>query len=172
MSKPIFYEKQIQDMWWVRLIVVVPTLIIWWKVIQQIGFGMPAGNNAMSNTMLIIFGVFMAALAYLMWTSNLQTWFYKDKIVYRFYPFHFKDHEIKWSDVKSATMVSYSPIKDYGGWGIRFGSKGNAYNVKGNIGLRLEMKKGLSILFGTQQADEMLQALQQAGKKVGDERAV
>jgi hypothetical protein len=61
--------------------------------------------------------------------------------------------------VKAIKVVKYSPLRDYGGWGIRIGVKGNAFNVKGNLGVLLEMKKGRSTLFSTQEPKEVYEAL-------------
>ena len=41
---------------------------------------------------------------------------------------------------------------DYGGWGIRFRYKAKAYNVKGNEGVKVYLKTGRHILFGSQKS--------------------
>ena len=51
------------------------------------------------------------------------------------------------------------PISEYLGWGIRAGSNGKAYNVKGNIGLQLVLKNDKRVLFGTQQPNELQKAI-------------
>jgi hypothetical protein len=57
-------------------------------------------------------------------------------------------------------VITYRPIIDYGGWGVRFGRKGMAYNVSGNIGLLISRKNGKTILIGTQKPDEMKEKLE------------
>ena len=56
-------------------------------------------------------------------------------------------------------MRSYNPIRDYGGWGIRWGTKGKAYNVSGNRGLYLEFSDGKQLLIGLQKPEEFVEAL-------------
>ena len=52
--------------------------------------------------------------------------------------------------IHEAHAITYSPLKDYGGWGIRYGRKGKAYNVSGNKGVMLSMKDGKAIMIGSQ----------------------
>ena len=68
---------------------------------------------------------------------------------YQFFPFHFKSHTIRIKDINSFKAMKYSPLKEYGGWGIRFGFKGKAYNVSGNKGVKLFLTNGKNILFDT-----------------------
>lgn len=54
---------------------------------------------------------------------------------------------------------TYSPLGDYGGWGIR-GLPGNlAYNVWGKAGLQLIFQSGNRLLLGTQQPQVLRQVL-------------
>jgi hypothetical protein len=76
-------------------------------------------------------------------------------ITYRFYPFHFRDHFIPWSDVSSAEVVQYRALRDFGGWGIRWGQMGKAYTTSGEWGLQLILKDGYRVMIGTQRREEM-----------------
>jgi hypothetical protein len=49
---------------------------------------------------------------------------------------------------------------EYGGWGIRYGRKGRAYNVSGNMGLDLTLKPSKSFLIGTQTPDSIRYAME------------
>tara|TARA_B100001750_G_scaffold203907_1_gene179983 strand:+ start:4611 stop:4832 length:222 start_codon:yes stop_codon:yes gene_type:complete len=61
--------------------------------------------------------------------------------------------------IKKAAPVTYRPIRDYGGWGIRYGSKGKAYNVSGNQGVLLEFTKSKPILIGSQKPQDLSTAI-------------
>lgn len=67
---------------------------------------------------------------------------------YRFYP---------WNEIEKAYDRIYQPLKEYGGYGIRFRSKifSGAFNVSGNIGLQLEMKNGRKVLIETMKGNEI-----------------
>ncbi|MES2389410.1 MAG: hypothetical protein V4543_15515, partial [Bacteroidota bacterium] len=63
-----------------------------------------------------------------------------------------------------AYIRTYSPMGEYGGWGIRYGiNKGWLYNVSGNMGLQLELLDGKKVLIGTRKPDEIIAALRKSG---------
>jgi len=78
----------------------------------------------------------------------------------RFYPLRWR--AIPYAHIKSCQARTYRPIREYGGWGIRFGFKGNTYNVSGNRGVQLEFYKGRPLLIGSQRSDELAAAINQA----------
>ncbi|MGI4862562.1 MAG: hypothetical protein ACRYFZ_01470 [Janthinobacterium lividum] len=54
---------------------------------------------------------------------------------------------------------TYSPLGDYGGWGIRGLPSNLAYNVWGQAGLQLIFQSGNKLLLGTQQPEELRKVL-------------
>jgi TATA-box binding protein (TBP) (component of TFIID and TFIIIB) len=50
-------------------------------------------------------------------------------------------------------------LLEYGGWGIKYGRKGKAYNVSGNRGVQLVFKDGKQLLIGSQRAEELAEAI-------------
>ncbi len=63
------------------------------------------------------------------------------------------------ADIASAESVTYSPIADYGGWGIRGWGKKVALNARGNRGVRLTLRDGRRVLVGSQRPEELAEAL-------------
>jgi len=63
-------------------------------------------------------------------------------------------------------LRGYSPISEYGGWGMRYSlsGKGRALNVSGRTGVQLVFKDGKKLLIGTQKADDIMQVLAVLGK--------
>ena len=49
-----------------------------------------------------------------------------------------------------------------GGWGFRWGSSGRAYNLRGNRGVQLTLADGGRLLLGSQRADELAAAIEEA----------
>ena len=66
---------------------------------------------------------------------------------------------IPFDDIASAEDVHYRPIRDYGGWGIRFGRNGMAYNMRGDRGVKLTLKNGKQVLIGSQRSAELATAI-------------
>ena len=58
------------------------------------------------------------------------------------------------------SAVTYRPIRDYGGWGLRRTLRGDrAYNASGNRGVRLEFADGRHVLVGSQNPDRLDRAV-------------
>ena len=72
------------------------------------------------------------------------------------------------SDVARAEAVEYSPIREYGGWGIRGSSRRRALNARGNQGVLLTRSDGTTLLVGSQHPRELLDALARAGVATED----
>jgi uncharacterized membrane protein (DUF485 family) len=86
-------------------------------------------------------------------------------LAYEFFPFHWKPRFIDWAEVRACYVRKYRPVAEYGGWGIRcgWGGRGRAYNVKGNMGIQLELKDGSRILFGTQRPGDVERIIRELG---------
>ena len=65
-------------------------------------------------------------------------------------------------DVRRAYVLKYRPIIDYGGYGVRLGLKGWAYNVSGNHGVLVETKNGSRLMIGSQRPNELEAAIERA----------
>ncbi len=159
-----FTETQRFRQWWLWAILaatlIVPLGMVWRDIFMQ--------HESHSFNEIISGAVVPVAIMVLFWSFKLDTQIDHSGISYRFFPVQFSMKKIEWSEVNKVYIRQYSPLAEYGGWGIRFGFKGTgtAYNIAGNIGLQLELKKkGKKILFGTQDRDQMQQVLNQLSKE-------
>lgn len=58
-------------------------------------------------------------------------------------------------------VVSYRPLVDYGGWGIRAGRDGErVLNARGNRGVRIDLSDGTRLLIGSQRPEALAIALE------------
>lgn len=63
--------------------------------------------------------------------------------------------------VVSARAVTYRPLVDCGGWGIRTGRDGErVLNANGNRGVRLTLTDGSSLLIGSQSPDALAASIE------------
>ena len=139
-----------------------------WAIVEQLVWGRPVGNQPMSDLMLMILGplfiLLSVGLLWMMLVARLVTEVRDDGIYIRFYPFHRNFHGFLWEDIESFEARTYRPILEYGGWGIKYGSGGKAYNVSGNRGLQLDLGGGRSgrVLIGSQCPEELAMAAESA----------
>ena len=171
-------EQRVRQIWvW---IVLLPLCVgvggfFAWAMVEQLVMGRTVGNQPMSDLMLMIVGppfmMLMAGLLWLMWAARLVTEVRDDGIYIRFYPFHRGFHGFLWQEIESFEARTYRPILEYGGWGIRMGPDGGAYNVSGNTGLQLTFRYGLAggVLIGSRRPEELAMAVESARLGAGEE---
>lgn len=159
----IFKEKQKFTQPWLWVLLIFIGILVYgvfgFAFYKQIIQGQPFGNHPMNNYAFIIFSFFILSIVTLIFLlfgfGNLTTIIDKNEISLRFFPFHLSFRKFPWSSIERFEIISYKPISEYGGWGIRYGNKGKAYNVRGNVGLQLYFKNGKRILIGTQKSSEL-----------------
>ena len=122
-------------------------------------------NNigAIHTTFAYVMIVLVAGLLVLVTFTNLVTEISRDGISYRMWPFHSKSRILGWDEIETIELRKYRPIGEYGGWGVRIGSNGKAYNVKGNMGIQLTLTDGKRILIGTQKPEDVQEVLRSLG---------
>ena len=78
--------------------------------------------------------------------------------------FHFlwPKRRIALSTVRRAEATKYRPLLDYGGYGVRLGFRGWAFNVGGDEGVLVEMKDGARLMIGSQRPKELEAAIARA----------
>ncbi|MEL7233832.1 MAG: hypothetical protein AAGK74_05005, partial [Chloroflexota bacterium] len=69
--------------------------------------------------------------------------------------------EIPLSDIESVTARDYKPLREYGGWGVRFRENNRAYTVRGYQGVELQLKNGRQVMLGSEDADALARAISQ-----------
>jgi hypothetical protein len=133
---------------------------------QQLYLGQPYGEEPMSNNGLIwsSIGSFVVVSTVFIFILNgsLVTEIWTDGIRYKFTPLIRKMRHIPLEQIIDVEVAKYRPVLEFGGWGWRrrLLSRKTAFNVSGNIGIRVTLKNRSQILFGTHQQEEMKRALE------------
>ncbi|ADI73176.1 conserved hypothetical protein [Methanohalobium evestigatum Z-7303] len=158
----LFQETQSFRNTWMFFIILGIAVFAWYNAIQQFVYVVEIGSNPVSDLglviLLIVFGVILPVLFYI---NKLETRVYEDGIYVRYFPFHLLYRKYSFGDIKNFKLITYSALKDYGGWGIRykFKDRTKAYNVSGNSGVLLEFKNGNKLLIGSQRPDELCNSI-------------
>lgn len=162
----LFKERQRFTQWWLWLILLGVNGLFLFGVFKQVINGQQFGNNPMSNAALLIATGLTIVLTLLFINFRLDTKIKKDGIYVRFFPFHLKFKYYSWDKLTKSFVRQYSPLVEYGGWGIRFGlfGKGKAFNVSGDKGLQLEFTNRKKILIGTNKPEKLIEVLNKIGQ--------
>ena len=141
------------------LVLIGPSVSVW-SMFQQLVMGSPFGNNPAPDYILVILVVIVGGgLPLFMYSTGLDTEVRDCGVRIRFRPFHRKWVVFDFESIQKAEVSTYSPLKDYGGWGIRYGRKGKAYNVSGNKGVLLTLRDGKNVLIGSKNHEVLCSAI-------------
>lgn len=162
-----FSEQQRFSQWWIWGLLVVFTGLIGFGAYRQFVLHIPFGNNPISNTGLLIFIGFWICFLLFFYFINLKTTVDETGITFQFFPFHLKSKHVPFEAVEKIYVRHYSPILDFGGWGLRISltGKGRAYTTSGKQGIQLILKDGKKILIGTHQMEQAQYTLEQVYQK-------
>lgn len=160
----VYTEKQRFKQWWIWLIILFLNGTTLYAAISQIYKGKPFGQNPMSDTSLLFMTGFVLLFNLLFFYLKLETRIDAMGIAVRFFPFHLRERQYKWEEIKSVELRTYKPIAEYGGWGLRGFGANKALNVSGNLGLHIIFQNGNTLLIGTNDSEGVSSILKELGK--------
>lgn len=162
----LFSEKQRFTQWWLWLILLVANGILGFGLYKQLVLGQPFGNKPMSSAGLLIMALIILGITLLLANFRLDTRIKRDGIYVRFFPFHLHFNYYPWQTLIKSYVRQYSPIAEYGGWGLRVGilEKGTVLSVSGDKGLQLEFADNKKLLIGTTKPDALTATLLEIGQ--------
>lgn len=153
----LFSEEQYFRQWWLLLILLIVCVLPAYSAIQHLLFHHPVGNPTLPDAGAWSVLAFGLGVPVLLGFANLSTEVRPSGLYVRFLPFHFRFKKLE--DIEQAKACTYRPLAEYGGWGIRYGKSGKAYNVSGNQGVLLTLKSGKTLLIGSQRPSELESAI-------------
>ena len=156
-----FYEEQKMKLKWVYALLYLLFGLQFWIVYQQEILDKPFGNNPAPSFVYLIGAVVLVLILTMVQKMTLFTTVDQNGIHIKIKPFHLKGKFIPWENIEKIYIRKYKPVREFGGWGIRYWLGGKAYNMYGNKGLQMILNSGSKILIGTQKPVEFEQALKQ-----------
>jgi len=113
---------------------------------------------------LLLVGVLIVLLGVVVLFCRLETTVSGDHVNVRFGWLPVFQRRIRLWDIEHAEVCSYRPIRDFGGWGWRYGrAEVQAFTVKGNSGVCLTMRDGKRYRIGSERSEDLLLALHERG---------
>ncbi|WP_435349268.1 DUF6141 family protein [Haloarchaeobius sp. HRN-SO-5] len=101
----------------------------------------------------------LGAVAAFLYGLRLETEVRVDGIYLKMWPLHRSFRRIPWGEIERYEPTTYSPLREFGGWGIRWAPGRLAYNVSGDRGVRIHRTDGRSVLVGSQHVEDFVDAL-------------
>ena len=143
----IFEETQRFDQWWLYLIILLAQGTILLGMYQA-----TLGFQDWSDPWGLLGGTITIALLSLLLLVRLKTRIDNSGISAKFGEKFFR-RKFKWSEIKDCYVRKYSPLTEYGGWGIRGVGRSKAYSTSGNYGIQIVTTTGTRFLIGTQKPE-------------------
>lgn len=151
-NKITYSEKQRFRQWWIWILVLISPASLLWVILKQ---------GTLDIYLIALTFILGLAISLFVYTTGLDTEVNENGVYIRFRPFHRKWRSFEFATIQKVEAISYNPIRDYGGWGIRYGrkGKGKAYNVSGNKGVLLTIRDGAKVLIGSRDAKILAQTI-------------
>ena len=151
-----FHEIQKFNKWWHYLIAGFP-VILTGGIALLTSLNIIHSKNGENPSSFLMLPLGFTVLIFIWFVLlRLKTTINAEGIIVQFAGIPFCKRVIGWNDIKSISLITYSPLSDYGGWGVRYSMSGNGwcYNVSGDWGIKIIYENGKPFLIGTQQAEE------------------
>jgi len=155
MDDVLFKEVQRFRQPWILALLLGVVAIYAWGFVQQIVLGVPWGNNPASDELMWIILVFIGALVAFIISIRLEVTVSAAGLSVRFFPLHLRPRHFDRGEIVEHRPMTYHPLRDFGGWGIRYGQTGWAYIVRGTEGVLVRTSGGKQLLIGSQRAVEL-----------------
>jgi hypothetical protein len=120
------------------------------------------GDQPLPLWALLIISAFLAALCLMALFMRLSVEVYGEHITIR----TLRARVISKSEIKECRVAGYNALRDYGGWGIRYWTRGKGYIVPGSEGgVEIFLKgRDRGILIASRRPEELLSAIRGCGK--------
>jgi hypothetical protein len=107
-------------------------------------------------------------LAFGMLYGGLRTIVTRESVIVRLGLPGIRVLKIATAEIATAEILEFSPIKDFGGYGIRFNGKMFAYYLRGNRGIKISLHHGIQYLIGSDHPEQMLAVIKAVAPKNGN----
>ena len=149
MSDNVFSETQyFRQRWLWGLIGIVFLLSVYFPVSE--------GRYTELAVTVAIFA-FLGSLLY--FAVRLETRVDDKGIHYRFFPAHLEERTVTFDEIQNFTAGKYSPLREFGGWGMRWRPGRIAFTVSGDRCARFERDGEIDIVIGTRKPEEFREAV-------------
>ena len=97
---------------------------------------------------VFLFFIFIGFVLRLKWTISSEAFSYKYNPIYN------KWRKIPLTEMKTMSVMKINPIKEFGGWGFRYGKLGQAFTTTGRMIIHIETIRGQKLNFSVENVEK------------------
>ncbi len=105
-------------------------------------------DDVIATCALLSFFIFIGFVLRLKWTISSVAFSYKYNPIYN------KLRKIPLTEIKTMSVLKINPIKEFGGWGFRYGKLGQAFTTTGRMIIHIETIKGQKLNFSVENVEK------------------
>jgi hypothetical protein len=152
MANRVFHENQSYKGTWLIyfiLLIELPTLIL-----LIVLFFTSEEKQELGIALVVVIGI-MSLIMTLLFHIKMETRIDDQGIHYRYLPFIRTWRLIPKASILSVEVISFNPIMNYGGWGMKGNRTTKLYNLTGDQGVLINTGDSKKVLLGTLKAKEL-----------------
>jgi hypothetical protein len=152
MANRVFNERQSYRGTWVIyliLLVELPTFIL-----MLVLFFSSEEKKEIGIALVFVISILSLVLTLIL-NIKLETRIDYSGIHFRYLPFIRKWRLIPKNSIISTGVISFNPLLDFGGWGMKTNKTTKLFNITGDQGLLIESNGSKKILLGTLKAEKL-----------------
>lgn len=158
----LYYEQQRFRTVRIRILTAIVPAAMLLLTILQVGFGLNWGKQ--TNGSLIGWTIFLWLVYWRLMMVKLVTEVRTGELRVAMRGL-WRSRKVPLAEVISATVVTFDPVRDWGGYGIRNSRRGRAYIAGGNEGVEVQTGKGGVLLIGSGRSAELARVIQSQGAR-------
>ncbi|MEN2283627.1 hypothetical protein AAGF08_15900 [Algoriphagus sp. SE2] len=152
MANRVFNEIQTYRGTWIMYLILLfelPTLVL-----LLVFFFRADDKSEMGIALIVMVSTLLLIFLFIL-NLKLETRIDDSGVSFRYFPFIRNWRKIEKDRILSIQVINYSPITDYGGWGLKGNKTAKAYSILGNEGLLISTGEKKKIMIGTSKAKEL-----------------
>ena len=142
-QRPFIYWESQNPFYFNLLSLVLPVFML-------IGVILTWNDSPLASILLLVVGILLILLY-----GGLRTIIRPQELVIRFGLTGLKVLKIKTANIARAEVMQFSPLGDFGGYGIRFKGKMIAYFLRGARGVKITTRQGKQYLIGSDHPEHL-----------------
>ncbi len=142
-KKPFVYWSSQNPYWLTLLTVVLPIVLLATGIYTWL-------TSGWAGMVLILVAILMAVLY-----GGMRTVITREDITIRFGLPGFRVLYLRTGDIRKVELRQFSPLRDFGGYGIRFNGEMTAYYMQGSRGVKVTTKQGKGYLLGSDHPEQL-----------------